>query len=406
MFPLQHCRRAILSLLPTKTISSACLPCHNFCHSFSSLRTATAAVAFNPTSSITTSVNKNMSTASSTSTNFQAWRVFPLEDGKTFQGRETTLSTNDLPPLKGYEDQEHVLIQVSYSSLNYKDALSASGNKGVTRSYPHTPGIDSVGSTQDGTPVLVTGYDLGMNTNGGYGEMIYVPKSWIIPLPKKWIDKPRTAMIYGTAGLTAGLCIQKLLLQGHAKPTDGPVIVTGASGAVGSIAVELLTKLGFTVIAISGKPEQYSFLQSLGASQVLGRETLEATKKPLVKPEYAHGIDTVGGLPLVELLKKIQPGGSVACCGLVAGPNIETATVLPFILRGINLLGVDSVEIALEEKKNIWDKLANEWSCPKTEQSAQYIGRHQLESYLQAFLKGQSHGKIVLDHSLTSQSNL
>jgi putative YhdH/YhfP family quinone oxidoreductase len=300
------------------------------------------------------------------------------------------------------------LIKVTHSSLNYKDALSASGNKGgVTRKFPHTPGIDAVGHRViDHSPVLITGYDLGMNTDGGFGEYIRVPEKWIVaPQPFK---EPRTAMIYGTAGLTAGLCVQKLLQMG-ADPAQGKVVVTGASGAVGSVAVELLSKLGFEVVAVSGKASQKDTLLALGAKQVVGREALDSTKKPLLKPLYANAVDTVGGSPLAELLKQVQPGGSVACCGLVAGMGLET-TVLPFILRGVNLLGVDSVEIPLQQKQEVWEKLAGDWACPKTEASAVDIGRHQLDDYLKAFLKGESSGKIVLDHSLTeggdAQSNL
>ena len=329
-----------------------------------------------------------------TNTEFKAWRV--EEQNGEYVGSEKTLSTGDLP------DGE-VLIRVSHSSLNYKDALSASGNKGVTRSFPHTPGIDAAGEVvesatgtpSNGSPVIVTGYDLGMNTDGGFGEYIRVPAAWCVPMPAGW--NTRTAMIYGTAGLTAGLCVQKLLTMG-AKPEQGKVAVSGASGAVGTVAVELLAKLGFDVVAISGKADHAKDLKALGAREVVGRETLAEEKKPLVKPVFANAVDTVGGGPLAELLKQIQPGGSVSCCGLVAGPGLQT-TVLPFILRGVNLLGVDSVEIPLAEKEAVWKKFAGEWACPKTEASARDIGRSELDGALKAFLKGESAGKIVLDHS-------
>ncbi|MBS8239075.1 oxidoreductase [Marinobacter lipolyticus] len=330
-----------------------------------------------------------------TATEFKAWRV--EEHNGDYQGSEQTLTTADLPP-------NEVLIRVHYSSLNYKDALSASGNKGVTREFPHTPGIDAVGEvveSQTGEPavgslVIVTGYDLGMNTAGGFGQFIRVPASWCVAMPKGW--DARTAMIYGTAGLTAGLCVQKLLRMG-ASPDQGPVAVSGASGAVGSVAVELLAKLGFEVVAISGKQDHADDLKVLGASDVVGRDALAAGKKPMLKPVFANAVDTVGGQPLAELLKQIRPGGSVSCCGLVAGPQLET-TVLPFILRGVNLLGVDSVEIPLAEKAAVWEKFAGEWACPKTEGTARDIGRGQLDGALKAFLKGESSGKIVLDHAL------
>ncbi|MBL3556821.1 MULTISPECIES: YhdH/YhfP family quinone oxidoreductase [Marinobacter] len=327
-------------------------------------------------------------------TEFKAWRVQEQDGG--YAGSEQTLHVSDLP-------ENDVLIRVSHSSLNYKDALSASGNKGVTRNYPHTPGIDAAGEVVEaaagafsaGDKVLVTGYDLGMNTDGGFGEYIRVPADWCVAMPQGW--DARTAMIYGTAGLTAGLCVTKLLTMG-AKPEQGKVAVSGASGAVGSVAVELLANLGFEVVAISGKQDQADSLKNLGATEVLGRDALASEKKPLLKPAFANAVDTVGGGPLAELLKQIHPGGSVSCCGLVAGPQLET-TVLPFILRGNNLLGVDSVEIPLAQKQAVWDKFSGDWACKKTEASARDIGRGELDGALKAFLKGESSGKIVLDHS-------
>lgn len=328
-------------------------------------------------------------------TQFKAWRV-EEQDGD-YKGSEQTLDIKELPA-------GDVLIKVSHSSLNYKDALSASGNKGVTRSFPHTPGIDAAGEVIEsatGTPavgsqVIVTGYDLGMNTDGGFGEYIRVPSEWCVSMPAGW--NAETAMTYGTAGLTAGLCVQKILTMG-AKPEQGKVAVSGASGAVGSIAVELLAKLGFDVVAISGKTDHAQSLKELGATEVVGRDALAEGKKPMLKPVFANAVDTVGGTPLAELLKQIQPGGSVSCCGLVAGPQLQT-TVLPFILRGVNLLGVDSVEIPLAEKDAVWKKLAGDWKCPKAEASAKRIGRAELDAALKAFLKGESAGKIVLDHAV------
>jgi putative YhdH/YhfP family quinone oxidoreductase len=330
-----------------------------------------------------------------TSTSFLAWRV-EERDGQ-YVGGEQTLSVDDLPA-------GDVLIRVTHSSLNYKDALSASGNKGVTRSFPHTPGIDAAGevvesaaaNVAEGSQVIVTGYDLGMNTDGGFGEYIRVPATWVVPMPAGWDAK--TAMIYGTAGLTAGLSVQKLLTMG-ATPDQGPVAVTGATGSVGSVAVELLSLLGFQVTAISGKSDRSENLHKLGAADIIGREVLAEQKRPMLKPVFANAVDTVGGAPLAELLKQIIPGGSVSCCGLVAGAQLQT-TVLPFILRGINLLGIDSVEIPLVHKSAVWQKFSNEWACPETEQSARIVGRDQLDTSLKAFLKGESAGKIVLSHTL------
>jgi putative YhdH/YhfP family quinone oxidoreductase len=325
---------------------------------------------------------------------YRAWRVHE-KDGE-YVGAEENCSTADLP------DNE-VLIRVSHSSLNYKDAMSASGNKGVTRNFPHTPGIDAAGEVVAssgqpavGTQVIVTGYDLGMNTPGGFGEYIRVPAAWCVTMPEGW--DAHKAMVYGTAGLTAGLCVGKLLRMG-AAPEQGPVLVSGASGAVGTVAVEILAGLGFRVTAVSGKTDHADALKALGAEEVVGREALEASSKPMLKPAYANALDTVGGSPLAEILKQVQPGGSVSCCGLVAGPKVET-TVIPFILRGVNLLGVDSVEIPLADKEAVWKKLSSDWACPKTEASARDIGRKDLDTALQAFLGGKSSGKIVLDHSL------
>jgi putative YhdH/YhfP family quinone oxidoreductase len=325
---------------------------------------------------------------------YTAWRVHEKNGG--YEGAEETCSISDLP-------ENDVLIRVTHSSLNYKDALSASGNKGVTRSYPHTPGIDAAGEVVEsrrgpaaGEQVIVTGYDLGMNTPGGFGQYIRVPADWCVPMPPGW--DARKAMVYGTAGLTAGLCVEKLLKMGAAAG-QGRAVVTGASGSVGSVAVEILSKIGFEVAAVSGKVDQAEPLRQLGASEVVGREVLEPSKKPLLKPGFANAVDTVGGAPLAELLKQISPGGSVSCCGLAGGTQVET-TVLPFILRGVNLLGVDSVEIPIAEKKGVWEKLAGQWACPGAEKTARVIGRRDLGDALKAFLKAESAGKIVLDHSI------
>jgi acrylyl-CoA reductase (NADPH) len=281
------------------------------------------------------------------------------KEGDEFVTTLETLDTADLP-------EGDVVISVEYSSLNYKDALSSVGNPGVSRNFPHTPGIDAAGtvvscSTGDfaeGDAVIVTGFDLGMHTKGGLAERICVPAGWVTPLPEGL--SAEQAMTLGTAGLTAGLCVAKLLQNG-ATPAQGPVVVSGASGGVGSVAVALLAKLGFDVHAVCGKPEFADALKSLGATEVVGRDALEDTKKPMLKPQWAHGVDTVGGGPLQTMVKSLRPGGSVACCGLAASHKLEL-TVFPFILRGANLLGVDSVEIPLKDKAVIWEKFAGGWS--------------------------------------------
>lgn len=276
-----------------------------------------------------------------------------------FQQRVIERSLADLP------DGE-VLIRVHYSSLNYKDALSATGNRGVTRTFPHTPGIDAAGVVEHskvaeftaGDEVIVTGYDLGMNTYGGMAQYIRVPAAWVIKRPAGL--SLRESMILGTAGLTAALCVDKLLRAGLTVDA-APVLVTGATGGVGSIAIVLLKQLGFDVTAVTGKTEQTEFLLQLGAKQVIDREALTVgTDKALLKPQWAGVVDTVGGDILFNAVKSLQYGASAACCGLTAGIDFK-ASVLPFILRGVNLLGVDSVELPLVNKASMWDKLSLQW---------------------------------------------
>lgn len=276
-----------------------------------------------------------------------------------FQQRVIERSLADLP------DGE-VLIRVHYSSLNYKDALSATGNRGVTRTFPHTPGIDAAGVVEHskvaeftaGDEVIVTGYDLGMNTYGGMAQYIRVPAAWVIKRPAGL--SLRESMILGTAGLTAALCVDKLLRAGLTVDA-GPVLVTGATGGVGSIAIVLLKQLGFDVTAVTGKTEQTEFLRQLGAKQVIDREALTVgTDKALLKPQWTGVVDTVGGDILFNAVKSLQYGASAACCGLTAGIDFK-ASVLPFILRGVNLLGVDSVELPLVNKASMWDKLSLQW---------------------------------------------
>lgn len=310
---------------------------------------------------------------------------------------ETSLIERDTDELPAGE----VLIRVSYSSLNYKDALSASGNRGVTRNFPHTPGIDAAGTVAEssvadfsvGDEVIVTGYDLGMNTAGGFGQYIRVPAAWVIKRPVGL--SLREAMTLGTAGLTAALCIDKLE-QAGLEPTDAPILVTGATGGVGSIAIALLSRLGYKVAAVTGKAEQGDFLRKLGATQVVERSALQAgTEKPLLKEQWAGAVDTVGGDILFNVVKSLQRGASVACCGLTAGTNFQ-ANVLPFILRGVNLLGVDSVEIPLVVKASMWDKLSVQWKLPNLDDLAHEISLQQLPEAIQRTLAGQQIGRILV----------
>ena len=295
-----------------------------------------------------------------------------------------------------------VSIEVHYSSVNYKDALSASGSKAVTREYPHVPGIDAAGtvlaSTDSnfavGDEVVVTGYDLGMNTAGGFGQQVTVPGGWVTKLPVGL--SLRDSMVLGTAGLTAGLCVNKLLLNGI-TPEAGKVLVTGATGGVGIIACALLVKLGFEVVASTGKLAEAAKLTALGVSEVISREAFsEENPRPMLKESYAAAVDVAGGATLVNVIKSLSYGGSVAACGLVDSPALS-ATVLPFILRGVNLLGVDSVELPLAQKQQIWNLFANEWAPTDIESLAETIVLAELPAVLAKVLAGGAIGRYVLD---------
>jgi acrylyl-CoA reductase (NADPH) len=295
-----------------------------------------------------------------------------------------------------------VSIEVCYSSVNYKDALSASGSKAVTREYPHVPGIDAAGtvlaSTDSnfavGDEVVVTGYDLGMNTAGGFGQQVTVPGGWVTKLPVGL--SLRDSMVLGTAGLTAGLCVNKLLLNGI-TPEAGKVLVTGATGGVGIIACALLVKLGFEVVASTGKLAETAKLTALGVSEVISREAFsEENPRPMLKESYAAAVDVAGGTTLVNVIKSLSYGGSVAACGLVDSPALS-ATVLPFILRGVNLLGVDSVELPLAQKQQVWNLFANEWALTDIDSLAETIVLAELPAVLAKVLAGGAVGRYVLD---------
>jgi acrylyl-CoA reductase (NADPH) len=298
-----------------------------------------------------------------------------------------------------------VLIQVNYSSLNYKDALSASGNKGVTRNYPHTPGIDAAGvivqstneSFKTGDQVIVTGYDLGMNTSGGYGQFIKVPASWIVKLPENLTL--RESMIYGTAGFTAALSVYKMR-SGGILPDSGSVLVTGATGGVGSIAVSILHKLGYSVIAATGKPEAKDMLLSIGAKDIILREELDdKSGRILLKGNWIGAIDTVGGNMLATALKSTNYGGSVTCCGNVASPELLTS-VYPFILRGITLYGVDSVQCPMDLRVKIWSALANKWKPHNLNQNVEEISLTQLDNKIDLILQGKLQGRTIVNLAL------
>ena len=322
--------------------------------------------------------------------NFKAFVTEETEKGFTSSIKERSL--NDLPA-------GDVLIKVLFSSLNYKDALSASGNKGVSRNYPHSPGIDAAGIVEEsnldhfsnGDEVIVTGYDLGMNTSGGFSQYIRVPKEWIIKKPDNF--NLEESMAFGTAGLTAGLCVRKILLSGI-KPEDGDIFVTGATGGVGTVAVMLLSKLGFDVIAITGKENQTDLLLSLGAKEVINRSEFEGEmKSPLSKPRWAGGVDAVGSDILSNLITATHQRAAIACCGMVGGINLNTS-IFPFILRGLSLLGIDSAETLIEVKKEIWHNFATDWKLEKINDQIKDIGLDELDLEIEKILKGEQVGRI------------
>ena len=289
---------------------------------------------------------------------FQALVVRRSEEGD-FSRRLEERTVADLPA-------GDVLVEVRYSSLNYKDALAAAGRPGVVKNYPHTPGIDAAGIVRAsrvaevavGDRVIVTSYGLGVEVPGGYGQYIRVPAAWIVPLPEGL--SLEESMVYGTAGFTAALSLYKLRAQGVA-PDGGEILVTGASGGVGSVAVALLAQAGYEVVAATGKAGAKSLLTELGARQVVGRgEIDDDSGRPLLGQRWAGVVDTVGGNILATALKATHYGGTVTCCGLTASPQLAT-TVFPFILRGVSLVGIDTAACPMELRRHLWAQLAGPW---------------------------------------------
>ncbi|AXT39935.1 acryloyl-CoA reductase [Alteromonas sp. BL110] len=326
-------------------------------------------------------------------TSFKALLVEKQED-KSFTRGVTERSLNDLP-------EGTLLIKVEYSSLNYKDALSATGNPGVSRNFPHTPGIDAAGtvvscdnnSFKEGDEVIVTGYDLGMNTPGGFGEYIKIPSEWAVAKPDGLTL--RESMVIGTAGFTAGLSVQGLVEHG-VTPEKGDILVTGATGGVGSVAVALLANAGFSVVACTGKKEHESFLQTLGANKVITRDALlENKERPMLKEQYAGAVDTVGGEYLAQAIKATQYGGSVTCCGLTASADLDVS-VFPFILRGVSLLGIDSVQCPMPPRLRLWDKLASEWKLNCLDDLTEEVSLDDVSQKIDAILKGELWGRTLV----------
>ena len=326
---------------------------------------------------------------------FRALRVIETSAGK-FERSIVEREIDDLP-------QGEVLIKIKYSSLNYKDALSATGNKGITKNFPHTPGIDAAGVVEisrnpnfaTGEEVIVTGYDLGMNTDGGMAEYIRVPGQWIVPKPPEYSLKE--CMIIGTAGFTAALALYKMQLLGQ-LPADGPIVVTGATGGVGSMSVSILAKAGYEVIAITGKTQASEYLHHLGATKIESREYVsDQSGKALLKPKWSGAIDTVGGNTLVTLLKGCSAEGCIATTGLVESPTFNS-TLYPFILNSVNLLGIGSADTPMERRISIWEKLSDEWNIKeKLPVIAKEVTLDDLNSnYIDSILQGKMIGRILV----------
>lgn len=294
-----------------------------------------------------------------------------------------------------------VMIRVHYSSLNYKDALSATGNKGVTRKYPHTPGIDAAGvvveSSNDkfktGEEVIVTGFDLGMNTPGGMGQLIRVPASWVVRVPEGLSLKE--SMIIGTAGFTAAISVQRLIEK--VKPSAGPVLVSGATGGVGSMAVAMLSKLGYTVHAISGKESELAFLTSLGADEVLPRSEFQiVSPKPLLPGRFAGAIDTVGGEILVNMIKSVQQDGVVTTCGSVSSITLNL-NVFPFILRAVSLIGISAQNYPAHLRPELWSLLAGSFKPVALSSMITEINLDEVGTAVDHILKGKLKGRTVIN---------
>ncbi|WP_319371822.1 YhdH/YhfP family quinone oxidoreductase [uncultured Ilyobacter sp.] len=325
---------------------------------------------------------------------FRAVRIF--EENGEFVKKIVERGIEDLP-------EGDVIIKVKYSSLNYKDALSCIGNRGVTRNYPHTPGIDAAGvvtecRTSDfkpGDEVILTGFDLGMNTDGGFGEYIRVPGEWVIKRPENLSLKE--AMIYGTAGFTAGLSVYELIKD--VKPEDGKILVSGGTGGVGSHAVRFLSKMGYQVTAVINSDQEKELAMKLGADDIVNRDLLDdKSGKALLKQSWAGVVDTVGGNPLSTAIRSLNYAGVVTTCGNVAGGELPSATVYPFILRGVKLVGIDSVQCPKEKREKIWSLISRDWKGSDLESGIKEVGIDGIFDEVENMLNGRLIGRVIIAH--------
>ena len=323
---------------------------------------------------------------------FRAYRIFN-EENKTVS-RWADLTLNDLDP-------GEVVIRAAFSSVNYKDALAATGAGKVIRRFPCVGGIDVSGVVESsldarfkpGDEVLVTGYDMGVAHDGGYAELVRVPADWVVRLPQGL--SLHDAMVLGTAGFTAALSIYRLQ-QNEVKPESGKVVVTGATGGVGSLAIGMLKRLGYHVVAITGKDSEHEYLKSLGAQEVMPCSAMDLNStRPLEKAQWAAALDAVGGATLAWLTRTMQQNGVIASFGNAGGVELHT-TVLPFILRGVRLIGIDSATTAMPLRQEIWRRLANEWRPPQLDMLAHTIAFEQLPQIFPKMLSGESRGRTVV----------
>jgi NADPH2:quinone reductase len=324
-------------------------------------------------------------------TTLKSFRVF--DDGGRIQGRVVDAALDDL-------SAGEVVIKAAFSSVNYKDALAATGKGKIIRRYPLIAGIDVSGFVESsadarfrrGEPVLVTGYDLGVSHDGGYAEYVRVPADWVVPVPAGL--GVFEVMAIGTAGFTAALSVVELERNGLG-PGHGPVIVTGATGGVGSLGVQCLTARGYHVTALTGKDSEHDFLRSLGAKEVLARSTLQMGTRPLEKMMWAGAIDPVGGDTLAWLTRTMMYGGSIAASGLTGGTELNM-TVLPFILRGVKLLGVDSVMCPMDRRREVWNRLATDMKPANLKASTHEIGLEDLSDAFETLLNAKARGRYIV----------
>jgi acrylyl-CoA reductase (NADPH) len=322
---------------------------------------------------------------------FPAFRVFST--GGRAHGEIVQATLDELSP-------GEVIIDAAYSSVNYKDALGATGAGKILTRFPLIGGIDVAGTVVEdasgrfapGAQVLVTGYELGVSHDGGYAAQARVPADWVVPLPDGLTLFE--AMALGTAGFTAGLALVRMEQNGL-RPDQGPVVVTGATGGVGSLAVVMLARSGYEVTAITGKDDAHGFLGELGAATVLSRQTLQMDTRPLAKATWAGAVDTVGGDTLAWLTRTTRPWGSIASIGLTGGTDLHT-TVMPFILRGVNLLGINSSGCPMPLRREVWRRLSTDLKPPVLQSMAQVIPLEGLPDAFATLLRGAARGRIVV----------